>query len=1083
MGRRRPSTEGTLPLTGPDGAPFGSPFAVPEEKLDGKRVPQADEPDRILQLVERINQHLPIDAEGLGIAPRQVDYYTQAAQILGLVSSKNRLQAAGRALLTLDDRARRARLALAFENSGCGRAWAKWYGAPSLVEVQPKSAQNFILDAVDLHGETIGRRASTLKKWMRAWMPFHPAVNPEAGVALGTRKPKALGHIAVLDSGRSRQVVQALGPGTALLRCATAYLSVGGYELLVEPLSGAELRLLVGSESTFKSVEQILERFRESITTGPPTPAKQNAIRELHRSVVTGSVKVHLFDPRYKPQLHAKVYLFDEHAVYVTSANLSKGGLQSNIECGYVVHERNAIEYYRKRFDDLFQRATELTQEVLRELEESWAFEPLTTPYLLYLRVLAELFPKVPHLSNETHRRLADYQELIVGAVLQALRELRGALLVSPTGTGKTVMACYVAKVLSQQQNVQRIIVVCPNPRLRRTWEDEFHRFGLHPKVVTHGIVQGKGEPAEGKDERLRRLLSDARETDLVIVDECHAFRNQETNGFGTLHQFVGRREASHTPRLLLLSATPMSKSLEDLNALLELVSEAPLQEIDDIVKSRRVVNVTLPFIIQHFGTDKRGKHGTGLRFGKELRHFGRIQVRTLLYPSPAQQAFEYISKMSFRFRRAPTAAEQRRIEGEDTPSTGDMAASAGFLRLTLMRRAESSPRALQRTLEYLLSVYEDLLVPEDREAFNASLHELLRLAEPTPEDTKLAELVRALRERAAGQRVLVFSQWTDTVEYLKEALSKALPQERIESLTGRLTTKERGKLIRRFAPSAQGRSRRARSDDIDVLIATDAIAEGENLQDATIVVNYDLPWTPLSLIQRVGRVDRPTRQVRTIEVLNFYPGDDLFERQVRLWQSLGERSRMYDKMSRTQVVGEHDRDLSRVDEHDIGLVRDFDKGGSDFEQLRREYSRVPASTYLLDRAETLKRDISRANALPFGVRSCKRGPRAGIFALLRVGSGLRCIFWPADGSAAEESPVPLLHDELLRYVKATPETEQPEEPPSSKLELGSLVRQWAEKEKLEDDAVTVICAETIVPEVMDGSSPAAAPGTNLSDK
>jgi len=1083
MGRRRPSTEGTLPLTGPDGAPLGSPFAVPEEKLDGKRVPQADEPDRIFQLVERIHQHLPIDEEGLGLTSRQVDYYTQAAQILGLVSSKNRLQAVGRALLTLDDRARRARLALAFENSDCGRAWAKWYGAPSLVEVQPKSAQNFILDAVDLHGETIGRRASTLKKWMRAWMPFHPAVNPEAGVPLGTRKTQALGHIAVLDSGQSRRVVQALGPGTTLLRCATAYLSVGGYELLVEPLSGAEVRLLVGSESTFQSVEQILERFRESITAGPPTPSKQNAIRELHRGVVTGRVKVQIFDPRYKPQLHAKVYLFDEYAIYVTSANLSKGGLQSNIECGHVVHERDAIEYYRKRFDDLFQRATELTQEVLRELEESWAFEPLTTPYLLYLRVLAELFPKVPPLSNETHRRLADYQELIVGAVLQALRELRGALLVSPTGTGKTVMACYVAKVLSQQQNVQRIIVVCPNPRLRRTWEDEFHRFGLHPKVVTHGIVQGKGEPSEGKDERLRRLLSDARETDLVIVDECHAFRNQETHGFGTLDQFVGRREATNTPRLLLLSATPMSKSLEDLNALLQLVSEPPLRKIEDIVNARRVVNVTLPFIIQRFGTVKRGKLGPGLRFGKEVRHFGKIQVRPISYHSPAHQAFESISEMRFRFRRAPSEADRRRVVGDDAPIQEEMMASAGFLRLALMRRAESSPRALQRTIEYLLEVYKDWLVPEDQEAFNAGLHELLRLAEPTPEDTKLAELVRALRERAVGQRVLVFSMWTDTVEYLKEALSRALPQERIESLTGRLKPKERGKLIRRFAPTAQGRSRRARRDDLDILIATDAIAEGENLQDANIVVNYDLPWTPLSLIQRVGRVDRPTKQMRTIAVLNFYPKDDLFERQVRLWQSLGQRSKLYDKLSRTQVVDEHDRDLSRVDENDIGLVRDFYTGARDFEHLRREYSRVPASTYLLDRAEALKREITRAQALPIGVRSCKRGARAGVFALLRVGTGLRCIFWPADGSAADESPVPLPHDELLRYVKATPETDPAEEPASSKLDLGSLVRQWAQKEKLEDEAVTVICAETIVPEVTDRSPPSAAPGTNLSDK
>ncbi|EPX61845.1 hypothetical protein D187_010464 [Cystobacter fuscus DSM 2262] len=1068
MSHRRQSTTPSLPLSTLDGRSFGRPGDEFEENLEGKWIPQADDYTRIIALVKRIEQGLSVDAEGLGIAPRQVDYYTQAAQILGLVSAKNRLLAAGRALLSLqDDPTRRARLALAFENSRCGRAWTKWFGVTSLAEVNPKSATEFITARTDLGGATVGRRASTLETWMDAWMYFHPAVQKDRDPAQA-RKAHALGHTAVLDSGQSRLVVQALGPGTSLLRCATAYLSVGGYELLVEPLREAELRLLVGSDSAFTSVSQIITDFRRSITEGVPTLDKKEAIQDLQRGVVTGRVKVRIFDPRYKPRLHAKIYIFDEYAAYVASANLSKSGLQTNIEGGFSVREPDAIAYYRNQFDSLFQKGVELTQEVLRELEESWAFAPLTTPYLLYLRVLIELFPGVPELTRETQRRLADYQELTVGAVLRALVEQRGALLISPTGTGKTVMACYAAKVLFLRRDVQRIIVICPNARLHRMWEEEFHRFGLPVKVVTHGIVQGKGAPAEGHATRLGRIHGGARETDLVIVDECHAFRNVRTNGFENLNSLLDRREGPGVPRLLLLSATPMSRGLDDLNALLQLVSEPPLEKIEDLVSARRVVNITLPFIIKRFGIKKSGHSGGGLRFGNEVRYFGRIQVRTLSYQSPAEQVFDLISKMDFRFRWLPDEMEELRAAGDVAFPQGEIVESAAFLKLLLLRRAESSPGAIRQTIDRLLASDESRLAPESREELNANLRELRRLTQSTVNDTKLTELVRVLKERVGRRRVLVFSLWTDTVEYLVSALSRELPGAKIEALTGRLNTKERGRLIRRFAPSAQGRSRRVRHDDIDVLVATDAIAEGENLQDADVVVNYDLPWTPLCLIQRVGRVDRPTKKLRDIEVLNFYPENELFEQLLQLRRRLEDRSRMYEKMSRTQVVGETERNLAHVDENDIGLICEFYKSAVDFERIREKCTRVPTSAYLLDRAGASKRDVTRASSLPIGVCSCRSGPRPGIFALLRMGTELRCVFWPADGGPPEESPGNQAHDLLLEYVRVSPETAQLDEPSTFRQELEALVQQWAENHRPKGDEVSVVCAESIVPKRTD---------------
>lgn len=162
MGQRSDSETNSLPFPEPGKKP-ASDSEVPAEKLAGNLVPQADTPDRIIRLLELLLDGSPADSTSLGIDERQVGYYVQAAQILRLVSKDRQLLAAGRALLSLDETARNARLALAFADSECGRAWTSWFKATSLVEVPRMTAESFIDQAVNLGGETIGRRADTLK--------------------------------------------------------------------------------------------------------------------------------------------------------------------------------------------------------------------------------------------------------------------------------------------------------------------------------------------------------------------------------------------------------------------------------------------------------------------------------------------------------------------------------------------------------------------------------------------------------------------------------------------------------------------------------------------------------------------------------------------------------------------------------------------------------------------------------------------------------------------------------------------------------------------------------------------------------
>ncbi len=146
--------------------------------------------------------------------------------------------------------------------------------------------------------------------------------------------------------------------------------------------------------------------------------------------------------------------------------------------------------------------------------------------------------------------------------------------------------------------------------------------------------------------------------------------------------------------------------------------------------------------------------------------------------------------------------------------------------------------------------------------------------------DTKLLALVALLAKRHPTEKVLIFSQFADTVEYLTAQL-KARGLEKIEGVTG--DTEDPTSIAYRFSPVSNGRRHQVRSEDeLRVILATDVLSEGQNLQDCSIVVNYDLPWAIIRLIQRAGRVDRIGQQSDSIFCYSFLPADGV-ERIIRL--------------------------------------------------------------------------------------------------------------------------------------------------------------------------------------------------------
>ncbi len=146
--------------------------------------------------------------------------------------------------------------------------------------------------------------------------------------------------------------------------------------------------------------------------------------------------------------------------------------------------------------------------------------------------------------------------------------------------------------------------------------------------------------------------------------------------------------------------------------------------------------------------------------------------------------------------------------------------------------------------------------------------------------DNKLKALVELLRDKHPNDKILIFTQFADTARYLEGALIRAGVTE-LSAVTGNSENPTR--LAWRFSPKSNKKERVAEKEgELNILVATDVLSEGQNLQDCSIIVNFDLPWAIIRLIQRAGRVDRIGQQSDTIHCYSFLPADGV-ERIIRL--------------------------------------------------------------------------------------------------------------------------------------------------------------------------------------------------------
>lgn len=218
-------------------------------------------------------------------------------------------------------------------------------------------------------------------------------------------------------------------------------------------------------------------------------------------------------------------------------------------------------------------------------------------------------------------------------------------------------------------------------------------------------------------------------------------------------------------------------------------------------------------------------------------------------------------------------------------------------------------------------------------------------------DDSKLKALASLINSLPAGEKVLVFSEYKDTVDYMAEHLPLWTTRS-IASASGQ--SGDAVKVARRFAPKANEHlgGLPAGDTEVDVLLTTDVLSEGQNLQDSAIVVNWDLPWTIIKVIQRAGRVDRVGQKAGTIRVISFLPQEGV-EAIIKL------RERLQKRLTNAHQILGGGEQFFDDDDFTVDVAGLFN-GKADLGEVEGE---VDASSYALgiwDKAEPQDREIAK---------------------------------------------------------------------------------------------------------------------------
>jgi len=425
-----------------------------------------------------------------------------------------------------------------------------------------------------------------------------------------------------------------------------------------------------------------------------------------------------------------------------------------------------------------------------------------------------------------------------VNTARQVMRTMRGrALLCDEVGLGKTVEAGLVLKEYAVRGLARTVLILTP-PSLVSQWREEMRdKFQIEFTTLDDPEFRRQGPAAWERCERVIASIHTAKALkhseairrvtyDLIIVDEAHHLRNRGSLSW----KFVNQLKSKY---LLLLTATPAQNDLDELYNLVTLLRPGQLRSPAEFRRE---------FVERH--DPRRPRNRTKLR---------ELLMDVMVRNTRSQVSLTLPPRRAATLRIALTPAERALYDGvtrlvRASYARGADAHGGRAMAQTLQAEAGSSAEAVRATLEGMRR-------RSPAGDHRAELDAVLELAGRVETSSKAQALVDLVNHRLGlNEKLIVFSKFLETQALLARELDRA--GFATARFNGTLTSAEKDAEIAAFA-----RDRR-------ILLSTDVGSEGRNLQFCHTIVNYDLPWNPMRIEQRVGRVHR-IGQTEPVRIFN----------------------------------------------------------------------------------------------------------------------------------------------------------------------------------------------------------------------
>jgi len=623
----------------------------------------------------------------------------------------------------------------------------------------------------------------------------------------------------------------------------------------------------------------------------------------------------------------------DTGRVISGSSNFSEGGLIDNLEFNVELKNKADYDFALKKFNELWENAVDVSDRYLETINSKTWLNNTITPYELYLKYLYEyLKEKINIDQEEMFTRYAphnfmdlEYQREAVKDARGKLEEYGGVFLADVVGLGKT----YISAMLAQQLD-GRNLIICP-PVLIEYWRDTFSDFKVPADVESLGKLD---KLVEKGTEKYRNIFID--EAHRFRNETNQTYEKLKQICWGKRVILVSATPQNNTPIDLLSQIKLFQKghsstipNLKDIERYFNFLQKrlkgidrqadfpkyiSTIKENSKIIRENilkyLMVRRTRQEVRNYFKKDLENRKFKFPEVSKPNRVFYEFDKET---DSVFNETIEEIKK--FKYARYTPVLYLRHPDPEEEVGQKNL---RRFMKILLVKRLESSFFAFKNTLDRFISSYERFIkMCEDGSVYiskkytdkifelldNDDEEEIMRLVEEEKvrkygikefrddyiddlnNDLKILRRIKSLWEGITSDpkikkfknilasdkilkesKLIVFTESKETAEYLEENL-KSIYKNAVISHSSKSGAAIRDKIIENYDPN-----HKHPKNDIRILISTEVLSEGVNLHRSNVVVNYDIPWNPARVIQRVGRINRVDTKFDDIYIYNFFP-------------------------------------------------------------------------------------------------------------------------------------------------------------------------------------------------------------------